>query len=152
VDLVEDAPTCPLTKGEKILVALDGSKYSGKAFEQAVSMARICNSKLFVIGVVDLYPEQMEVAAALVEKLSEEVANTLKSAEQKAKEENIPCETISHMGGPAYQFIVQEAKDKNVDLIVMGTHGKTGLKRVIMGSVAERVIGSAPCPVLVTPL
>jgi nucleotide-binding universal stress UspA family protein len=48
--------------------------------------------------------------------------------------------------------IVEEAKKKNVDLIVMGTRGKTGLKRVFLGSVAQKVIGYAPCPVMVVPV
>jgi nucleotide-binding universal stress UspA family protein len=150
--MVEVAVACPLTRGDRILVALDGSEHSEKALDQALSMARICNSKLFVISVVDLYPEQMAVAPALVEKMSAEVGKTLERAKQRADEENIACETIVRMGGAPYEFIVQEAKDKDIDLIVMGTHGKTRLKRVILGSVAERVIGSAPCAVLVTPL
>jgi len=150
--MVQAAVGCPLTKGERVLVALDGSEHSDKALDQALSMARTCNSKLFAISVVDLYPEQMEVAPALEEKMSAEVAEILERAKQKADQENVACETIVHMGRPAYEFIVQEAKDKNIDLIVMGTHGRTGLKKVIMGSVAERVIGSAPCAVLVTPL
>jgi nucleotide-binding universal stress UspA family protein len=152
VCMAEAAFACPLTKGERILAALDGSEYSEKAFDQALSMARICNSKLFAISVVDLYPEQMELAPALEEKMSAEARGILERAKQKAEQENIACETIVHMGGPANEFIVQEAKEKNIDLIVMGTHGRTGLKRVIMGSVAERVIGHAPCAVLVTPL
>ena len=52
--------------------------------------------------------------------------------------------------GEAYQTIVDLAKAKNVNMIVMGSHGRTGLKRLLMGSVAEKVIGYAPCPVLVT--
>jgi nucleotide-binding universal stress UspA family protein len=55
------------------------------------------------------------------------------------------------MGGKPHEFIIQEAKEKEIDLIVMGTHGKSGIKRVLMGSVAQNVIGHAPCPVLVVP-
>jgi nucleotide-binding universal stress UspA family protein len=142
---------CPLTKGERILVGLDGSEHSEKALDQALSMARICNSTLFVISVVDLYPEVMAKAPGLEEKMSIEARETLERAKQAAEKENITCETIVHIGGPAYEFIIQEAKEKNVDLIVVGTHGRTGLKRLIMGSVAERVIGHAPCPVMVIP-
>jgi nucleotide-binding universal stress UspA family protein len=150
--MMEQVGTCPLTKGERILVALDGSDHSEKALDQAISMAKICNSQLFAIAVTDLYPEQMAVAESLVERVSEEVGEVLERAKQKAEAENVACETITHMGAPAYDFIVQEANKRNVDLIVMGTHGRTGFKRLLMGSVAERVIGAAPCPVLVTPL
>ena len=142
---------CPLTRGEKILVAVDGSAFSDLAVDQAISLGGICNSEIFVISVVDLYPEQMAVAPALVEKMSEEVRQYHDKAKQKIDETDIPCETIVHMGGKPHEFIIQEAKEKEIDLIVMGTLGKSGIKRVLMGSVAQNVIGHAPCPVLVVP-
>ena len=142
---------CPLTRGEKILVAVDGSAFSDLAVDQAISLGGICNSEIFVISVVDLYPEQMAVAPALVEKMSEDVRKYLDKAKQKIDEADISCETIVHMGGKPHEFIIQEAKEKEIDLIVMGTHGKSGIKRVLMGSVAQNVIGHAPCPVLVVP-
>jgi nucleotide-binding universal stress UspA family protein len=149
--MAESTFSCPITRGERILVALDGSHFSEKALEQALSMAKICNSSLFAISVVDLYPEVMAHAPELEEKLSREVGETLERAKQTADKENISCETIVRMGGPAHEFIVQEAKDRDIDLIVMGTRGKSALERVVMGSVAERVIGHAPCPVMVIP-
>ena len=142
---------CPLTRGERILVAVDGSAFSDAAVDQAISLGGICNSQIFLVSVVDLYPEQMEVAPALVDKMSQEVRQHLDKAKQKIDKANIPCETIVHMGGKPHEFIVQEAKEKGIDLIVMGTHGRTGIKRVLMGSVAQNVIGHAPCPVLVIP-
>ena len=148
----QEQTVCPLTKGERILVAMDGSKCSEKALDQAISMAKICNSTLFGISVIELYPGQMEVAPALVEKLSAETREILERVKDRAAKENISCETIVHIGGQPHEFIIQEAKEKNIDLIVMGTHGRTGLKKLLMGSVTERVIGHAPCAVLVTPL
>lgn len=150
--MAEAGFACPLARGERILVALDGSEYSDKALDQALSMAKICNSQVYAISVVDLYPEQMELAPALLEKMSADVSATLEAAKQKADKENIACETIVHMGMSANDAIIKEAKEKQVDLIVMGTHGRTGLKKAIMGSVAQRVIAQAPCGVLVTPL
>jgi nucleotide-binding universal stress UspA family protein len=143
--------TCPLTRGEKILVAVDGSSFSELAVDQAISLGGICNSEIFLISVVDLYPEQMAVAPALVEKMSEEVRQYLDKAKQKVDKTGISCETIVRMGGKPHEFIIQEAKEKGADLIVMGTLGKSGIKRVLMGSVAQNVIGQAPCPVLVVP-
>jgi nucleotide-binding universal stress UspA family protein len=142
---------CPLTRGERILVAVDGSDFSMAAVDQAISLGGICHSKIFVISVVALYPEQMEVAPNLVETMSEEVRQHLDEAKQKVDKANISCETIVHMGGTPHEFIIQEAKDKNIDLILMGTHGRTGLKRVLLGSVAQNVIAHAPCPVMVVP-
>ena len=149
--MTEEEFACPLTRGERILVAVDGSAFSTAAVDQAISLGAVCNSQIFVISVVDLYPEQMEVAPALVEKMSEEVRQHLDKAKKKVDQASIPCETIVHMGGKPHEFIVQEAKDKGIDLICMGTHGRSGLKRMLMGSVAQNVIGHAPCPVLVVP-
>ncbi|MFC1895763.1 universal stress protein [Thermodesulfobacteriota bacterium] len=142
---------CPLTKGERILVALDGSKYGDAALEQAISLGRTCNSTIFAVSVVDLFPEQMQVAHALGEKLTTEARQTLDQAKARVEQENIPCETILHMGGQPHEFIVEEAKERNADLIVMGTHGRTGLRRLLMGSVVQKVIGHAPCSVMVVP-
>ena len=142
---------CPLIRGERILVALDGSVHSAKALDQALSLAKVCGSKLFLIGVVDLYPEVLEKAAAAVETLSAEVGEILKRGNEKAEKEGVESETIVHIGKNVHEFIVTEAKAKNVDLIAMGTHGRTGLKGFFMGSVAQRVIAHAPCAVLVTP-
>ncbi len=142
---------CPLTRGEKILVAVDGSPFADMAVDQAISLGGICNSEIFVISVVDLFPEQMAVAPALVEKMSAEVREHLDKAKEKVDAANIPCETIVHMGGKPHEFIVDEAKKRDIDLIVLGTHGHSGLKRVLLGSVAQNVLGHAPCPVLVVP-
>jgi nucleotide-binding universal stress UspA family protein len=140
-----------LTRGEKILVAVDGSSFADMAVDQAISLGSVCNSEIFLISVVDLYPEQMAVAPNLLEKMSEEAGQYLAKAKQKVDAAKIPCETIVRMGGKPHEFIVEAAKDKAVDLVVMGTHGRTGLARVLLGSVAQNVIGHAPCPVLVVP-
>jgi len=132
-------------------VAVDGSPFSELAVDQAISLGAICNSEIFVISVVDLFPEQMEVAPNLVEKMSKEVRQHLDKAKEKVDQAGISCETIVHMGRKPHEFIVQEAKERAIDLIVMGTHGRTGVKRILMGSVAQNVIGHAPCPVLVVP-
>lgn len=114
-------------------------------------MGSLCNSEIFVVTVVDLNPEQMAVAPALTEKMSKEAWDLLESAKAKVEEANIKCEAIVHTGGQVHEFVIKEAKDKEIDLIVIGTHGRTGLKRFIIGSVAQKIIGYAPCPVLVIP-
>jgi nucleotide-binding universal stress UspA family protein len=145
-------PVCPLTKGKRILVAMDRSKYSEKAFDQAISIAKMCKSTLFVISVVNLFPEVMEIAPTHEEKMLMGTMAFLEGVKDRAAKENIPCETIMHVGGQPYEFIIHEAKEKNIDLIVMGTHGRTGLDKLLIGSVAERVVGHAPCAVMVTPV
>jgi nucleotide-binding universal stress UspA family protein len=142
---------CPLVKGERILVAVDGSSHSETAADLAIRMAKVCHSKLFFVTVIALYPEMMKLAEALEEGPIEETRRILEKAQERARQSNVPCETIVHTGPEPHTFIVQEAIDRGVGLIVMGTHGRTGLKRLLMGSVAERVLGHAPCAVLVTP-
>jgi nucleotide-binding universal stress UspA family protein len=149
--MTETTLACPLTRGKRILVALDGSVHSAKALDQALSLGKVCNSTLFLIGVVDLYPEVLEKAPAAVETLSAEVGEILRQGKEMAEKEGVECETIVHIGAKVHEFIVGEAKEKDVDLIAMGTHGRTGIKGLLMGSVAQRVIGHAPCAVLVTP-
>ena len=149
--MAQEEFACPLTRGERILVAVDGSIHSEYAVDQAISLGDMCNSTIFIVSVVDLYPEQMEVAPALVEKMSKEARDLLDSAKEKVDQANIPCETIVHMGGKPHEFIIKEAKERDIDLIVLGTHGRSGLSRVLLGSVAQNVIGHAQCPVLVVP-
>jgi nucleotide-binding universal stress UspA family protein len=144
-------PVCPLTKCKRILVAMDRSKYSEKALDQAISIAKICKSTIFVVSVVNLFPEVMEIVPTHEEKMFMGTKEFLEGVKAKATKENIPCETIMHVGGKPYEFIIHEAKEKNIDLIVMGTHGRTGLQKLLIGSVAERVVGHAPCAVMVTP-
>jgi nucleotide-binding universal stress UspA family protein len=144
-------PVCPLIKCKRILVAMDRSKYSEKAFEQAISIAKICKSTLFVISVIDLYPEVNEIVLTHEEKMLMGTRAFLEGVKDRATKENIPCETIMHVGGQPHKFIIQEAKEKNIDLIVMGTHERTGLDKLLRGSVAERVVGQVPCAVMLAP-
>jgi nucleotide-binding universal stress UspA family protein len=143
--------TCPLMNCERILVAVDGSTHSFRAVDQAIGMAKICHSTLFFLSVIALYPEMMKLADAVEDSISAETRRVLDEVEEKARQEKVSCETILQIGPEPHKFIVQEAIDRDVGLIVMGTHGRTGLKRLLMGSVAERVLGHAPCAVLVTP-
>jgi nucleotide-binding universal stress UspA family protein len=133
---------------------MDKSKYSEKAFDQAISIAKICKSTLFVVSVIDIYPEvkEFELVFEEKEKMLKGTKEFLEGIKAKATKEDIPCETILHVGGQPHEFIIQEAKEKNIDLIVMGTHGRTGLYELLIGSVAKKVVGHAPCAVMVTPI
>ena len=148
--MVEEV-TCPLTKGENILIAVDGSRDSDFALEQAFSMANTCNSKLYAITVIDTYPKQIEGTPGMKEQMEKEAQSLLQTVEAKANEKNIPVETVVHWGRHPHEAIITESKDKGIDLIVLGTHGRTGLKKFFMGSVAQKVVGYARCPVMVVP-
>jgi len=149
--MAEEQRACPLTKGERILVAVDGSLYSEIALDQAISMATVCNSQLFAIHVVEAYPKHLESAPAFEDEIKKAGLKFLEKVKKKAAQQNVSCETILKVGGQPHEFIVKEAKKKGIDLIVLGTHGRSGLKKLFLGSVAQKVIGHAPCAVLVVP-
>jgi nucleotide-binding universal stress UspA family protein len=143
---------CPITKGERILVAVDGSEHTDIIVDQAMSIGRICKSIIYVISVVAFLPEAVAYAPQLEKEVSENTRILLENVKNKIEKENIECETIVSLDEQPHQPIIQEAKERNIDLIVMGTRGMTGLKKVFLGSVAQKVIGYAPCPVMVVPV
>ena len=143
--------SCAIMGFEKILLATDGSESVEAAIQEAINIARVCSSRLFVLSVVEVNPEYEALAPNIVEKAETETKEHVDSVKQRAEKEGISCETIVHQGEEPYRFIVDEAKKAKVDMIVMGSHGRTGLKRLMMGSVTARVIGHAPCKVLVVP-
>ena len=150
--MVQDDMACPITRGERILVAVDGSEYTDIIVDQAISMGRICNSVIYAISVIAFLPETVAYAPQLEEEVSKNTRKFLENVKNRIEKENIECETIVRFDGQPHLPIVEEAKKKNIDLIVMGTLGATGLMKVLMGSVAQRVIGYAPCPVMVIPV
>ena len=121
---------------KKILVATDGSPASQAAGKLALSMAKNTGVQLTAVtaGYGELDPKQ---AKALVRDLAAE-----------AKRQDLDLIPLTPGGRPE-EAIIQVATAKQTDLIIMGSYGRTGLKRLFMGSVAERVIGQATCPVLV---
>ena len=143
--------SCAIMGFEKILLATDGSESVEAAIQEAINISRVCSSRLFVLSVVEVNPEYEALAPNIVEKAEAKTKEHVDSVKQRAEKEGISCETIVHQGEEPYRFIVDEAKKTKVDMIVMGSHGRTGLKRLMMGSVTARVIGHAPCKVLVVP-
>lgn len=150
--MVQDRISCPLTKGEKILVALDGSQHTDAVVGQAISMGRICKSVIHLMSVIDFSPRISEIGSQLEKKLSKEARNFLKNVKSRIEKENIVCKTIVRIERQPHEAIVNEAKKKNIDLIIIGTRGKTKLEKMLVGSVAQKVIGTAPCPVMVVPV
>ncbi|MDP2755485.1 MAG: universal stress protein [Nitrospirota bacterium] len=143
---------CPIAKMEKLLVATDGSVFSKSAVREAVNLAKICSGKLYVVSVVKTNLEYESVVPQIVEKEEEKMRQHLESVKDRASKESVDCEIISHRSEEPYQDIVDEAAKNQANMIIMGTHGRTGLKRLMMGSVTAKVIGHAPCNVLVVPL
>lgn len=146
---MSDITICPIKEHGKILVATDGSEFSKAAVRQAINLAKICSCKIYVISIVEINPEFESLAPDLVEKMEKATKEHLDGIKAQIIKEGLECETIVHKGEEPYEFIVSEAEKLKVDVIVMGSHGRTGLKRLLMGSVTEKVIGHTSCPVLV---
>ncbi len=149
---MSDAMACPITGLKKILFATDGSVHSEKALKEAINLAKTCSTKLYVVSVIEVNPEYAALAPQVVEKSEQETKEIIDAVKKSAEKEGIDVETVVHEGEEAWRFIVDEAKNKNIDMIVMGSHGRTGLSRLLMGSVTARVIGHAHCKVLVVPV
>ncbi len=133
---------------KKILIATDGSRYSELATERAIDFAKSYGGSLTVVSIVDVPAEFYAEAPAAVDKLIENAKGFAAAAREKAEANNVAAS--SFVGeGDAFEIITKLADKEAIDVIIMGSHGKTGLKRLLMGSVAEKAIGHAPCPVLV---
>jgi nucleotide-binding universal stress UspA family protein len=125
----------PLTF-QRLLIASDGSVFSEAAWTEALTLARAMGSALIGVAVA---ASERDIGPA------QEVVRQLEAA---AESQGIALDTMIPLGRPE-EGIVKAAEFKQASLIILGSHGRTGLKRLLMGSVAERVIGQAPCAVLV---
>ncbi len=131
-----------------ILHPTDFSENAGHVFRLACALARDYGARLILVYVRPVPPVSLDGGmvyepepAALEEALREQLY-ALQPGDAR-----IPAERHLRMGDEATEIIAL-AKEKGCDLIVMGTHGRTGLGRLLMGSVAEQVVRKAPCPVL----
>jgi len=133
---------------KKILYATDFSSYSNQAYFHAVALAQSHRASLTILYVYAPTFGTPEVPG-------ENGANRQYWRNQleqiKPVDDNIAVHHVFLEGDPAGE-VVRYAKDASMDLIVMGTHGRTGLERLLMGSVAEKVLREAPCSVLVVKL
>ena len=133
---------------QNLLLATDGSKHSEKAAARAAAIARSNGAELNIVSATDfvceLYAQAPEVGEALIKK----ARKTLDNSKNHADLQDLNTECFVREG-EAYKAIIDLAKEKGTEMIVIGSHGKTGLKRLLMGSVVEKVIGNSHCPVLV---
>lgn len=132
---------------EKLLVATDGSSKAREALEFA--LREFEGAETTVIYVVDSgnYSEGLPIDP-MSEAQQTHVSNVLSDAETFAEEQDIEIETIYRIGEP-WREIVAHAEEENFDHIVVGSRGMTGVKRILLGSVAEGVVRYSPVPVTV---
>jgi nucleotide-binding universal stress UspA family protein len=125
----------PLTF-QRLLVAVDGSPCSQAAWREALSLAKAWFSHLVAVSVAQKEAELPEVQ------------EILQKVQSEADQAGAPLDTLLLRGTPG-EAILRAAQARGSDLLILGSHGRTGLTRLFMGSVVEQVIGQARCPVLI---
>ena len=140
---------------QKILVAIDDSEISVNVIQQAAQLAKALNSEITVVEVMALDPYLAETyirlgqSNDLIERVRGYVQENLAKAEQKFEELGLTVATQVLEGFSIPQEIIGAAQNLGADLIIMGSHGRTGFKKFILGSVAQKVLGESHVPVLI---
>ncbi len=143
-------------KIKKILVPTDFSKFSDKALEAAFVIAKKFDAKIVLFHSILLFQEEGNDLAQFDEYLNylksmeEESKGIMQGHQKSAAAEGIKLETRIARGFSAADTILEQLEDEKFDLVVMGTHGRRGLKKWLYGSVAEKVVRLSPVPVLTT--
>lgn len=140
---------------KKILVPLDGSDTAERGLKEAMRLAGGSKSELVLLHVIDNFPMLVELASfqayeKAMEHLRVSGRRLLESAQQTAVEAGISAQTRIReiTRGRVGQAILDEVRDSGCDMIVMGTHGRRGVNRILIGSDAEFVVRASPVPVL----
>ncbi len=152
VKLLRREPPAFTTHLRSILVPIDFSKPSEKALEYAAALAEQFGAKLTVLNVVEPFPTPDFAYHPLVMENDKLMAETKRRLEREAKKLGLEPDVFEKFlvrQGVPYREITDAARMLKVDLIVISTHGYSGLAHMFMGSTAERVVRHAGCPVLV---
>jgi nucleotide-binding universal stress UspA family protein len=143
-----------MLKLKKILYPTDFSASSLEALKYAISLARSCQSRLILMHVVNekIFSEGLSLARisapeALGQELAAEAGHQLKMIIPAAEREGLDVEMKILSGNPALE-VIRYAKENSVDMIVIGTAGRSGVEHMMFGSTAEKVVRGAHCPVL----
>ncbi len=140
---------------KKILFCTDFSENSHWAFTYALNLAKAFKSKLMILHVTPepVHPDQLSIY------LPQEKMEELKASQKKELEKELKTHYLQKMKryknyqvvfqeGEPFYVIIQTVRKESFDLVVMGTHGRTGLDHILFGSTAEKVVRKSPCPVL----
>lgn len=137
---------------KNIMVPIDFSDYSKNALRYATQFAKSFNAKIFLIYVVEpmIYPADFSMGQVAIPSADMDLQGRAEEELQKLAAEignSLEVETIIKTGKPFFE-INDAAKEKDIDLIIIATHGHTGVEHLLFGSTAEKVVRKAPCPVL----
>jgi nucleotide-binding universal stress UspA family protein len=136
-----------------ILAPTDFSNYSKQAVASALELAKKFGAKLSILHVIELPPYPVEgyvppsLTATFLEDLERQAAQDLAQLVPEAESAGVEVVRQVAVGSP-YRKIIDMAEAEQIDLIMMATAGRTGFSRLVMGSIAERVVRTASCPVL----
>ncbi len=136
---------------KKILVAHDGSKLSDKALKKGVEIAVHFNSNLTVLTVIpDLYLTELSDLdrKRIMDALTEETMIAMEKIRSTLAGKSVEAKTITRQGMPA-EKILETVKKMKIDLVIVGSHGRHGAKKFLLGSISSKVVEYANCPVLV---
>jgi len=135
----------------RVLVPTDGSDAAGAAVDHAVAVADACGAAVRVLSVVDTraLAAQSELAPSdlVVERLEDQSEHAVTEVAERCEAAGLSVQTAVARGAPS-RAICEDAAESGADLVVMGTRGRSGLDRVLLGSVTERTVRHAPVPVM----
>ena len=138
-----------------IMVAVDGSSSSNRALDEGLKMAGSCGARLFAVFVVDkslliTYAGRLD-PDALLDEVRRDGAAVLRNAERTISHAAVNGETEiveTELGQDIAERLQRYVAERSIDLAVIGTHGRRGVRRLLLGSVAERFLRGSSCPVL----
>lgn len=141
---------------QRILVPVDGSPTSNRGLSEAIALAKLAGARLRLINVVDVMVFAMQAdafagyAGDMIPLLREGGQKVLDTARVQAEAAGVAADTVLRDGlaGRVCDLVIDEAKAWKAELIVIGTHGRRGVGRVLLGSDAEQILRLAPAPVL----
>lgn len=134
----------------KLLVATDGSEQSMKAVKRALELAEHEGAKVTIMSVAYFSKDDFDdMPPGIQDKLEAEARKAIQKAKALFEKKNIPCETALETGLVPANNIINRAEKMKCDRILLGSTGRTGLKRAVMGSTAAKVVAQAPCTVTV---
>lgn len=143
---------------QRILVATDGSSLSKKAVGNAIALAATCGADLLALKVVPRYPQtyfegSIPLTANEIGRIEKQwadaAAQSLASAQKAASAKGVNCKVMTVKSDVVSDAIVRTAKKHKADLIVMASHGRKGIKRLLLGSETQQVLTHSHTPVLV---
>jgi len=132
-----------------ILVPTDGSEGAEAAVGPAVDVASAYDARLHALSVIDTMAMGVDVrSGAILEALEESAQSAVETIEEQATQASVSAVETAIEHGSSYRGIRSYVEEHDIDLVVMGTHGRSGIERYLLGSIAEKTVRTAPVPVM----